>query len=54
MDVLLKPFAGVGVTYSRYEEAETEGQHEGVQHEMLLCVVICGARGTAFSLFLGW
>ena len=38
----LKPFAGVGVTYSRGEEAEPEGQHDNVQHERLLCAVICG------------
>jgi hypothetical protein len=34
----LKPFAGVGVTDGGREEAEAEGQHDDVQHEMLLCV----------------
>jgi hypothetical protein len=50
----LEPFAGVGVTHRRREEAEAEGQHDDVQHEMLLCAVmmIRAARGTAFSLFL--
>jgi hypothetical protein len=38
----LKPFAGIGVTYSRREEAEPEGQQEDVQHEVLLCAGICG------------
>ena len=50
----LEPFAGVGVTHRRHEEAEAEGQHDDVQHEMLLCAVICGARGIAFSLFPRW
>ena len=35
-----KPFAGVGVTYSRREEAEAEGQHEDVQHEVLLVALV--------------
>ena len=49
----LEPFAGVGVTHRPREEAEAEGQHDDVQHEMLLYAVmmIRGARGTAFSLF---
>ena len=36
----LKPFAGVGVTDRRREEAEAEGQHEDVQHEMLLVTLV--------------
>ena len=48
-----KPFAGVGVTYSRHEEAEAQGQHDGVQHEVLLCVMISGTRETAFSPLSG-
>jgi hypothetical protein len=48
----LKPFAGVGVTYSRHEESEAEAQHDDVQHGMLLCAVISGARELAFSLSL--
>jgi len=35
----LKPFAGVGVAYSRREQAEAEDQHEDVQHEMLLAAL---------------
>src|SRR3979409_937469 len=31
-----EPLAGIGVTHRRREEAETEGQHDDVQHEMLL------------------
>jgi hypothetical protein len=38
-----QPFAGVGVTYRHHEEAKAEGQHDGVQHEMLLCTVTDGA-----------
>jgi hypothetical protein len=33
---ILKPFAGVGVTNRRNEEAEAEAQHDDVQHGMLL------------------
>ena len=36
----LKPFADVAVTDRRHEEAEAEGQHDDVQHELLLCAVI--------------
>src|SRR5712664_1447196 len=36
----LKPFAGVGVTYSHREEAEAEGQHEDIQHQVLLVVLV--------------
>jgi hypothetical protein len=45
----LKSFAGVGVTYRDREEAEAQGQHENVQHEMLLCDMTCGAIRIAFS-----
>jgi hypothetical protein len=48
----LKSFAGIGVTYRRREEAEAEGQHENVQHEMLLCSVTCGAIRIVFSPIL--
>jgi hypothetical protein len=34
-----QPFAGIGITYPRREEAEAERQHDNVQHGMLLCVV---------------
>jgi hypothetical protein len=36
----LKPFAGVGVTDRRREEAEAEDQHDDVQHEMLLVAFV--------------
>ena len=32
----LKPFAGVGVTHRQHEEAEAKGQHEDIQHQVLL------------------
>jgi hypothetical protein len=41
-----EPFAGVGVTDRGHEEAEAEGQHENIQHGMLLCGVIHGAKET--------
>ena len=48
-----KPLASIGVAYSRDEEAEAEGQHDDVQHEVLLCVAIGGTRGGPFAL-VGW
>lgn len=46
-----EPFAGVGVAHRHHEEAEAKAQHEYVQHEALLCVVICGAeRSDPFRL----
>ncbi len=36
MVVSLQPFAGVGVAQRQGEEAQSEGQHEDVQHELLL------------------
>ena len=38
----LKSFAGVGVTDRRREEAEAEGQHDDVQHEVLLVALVSG------------
>src|SRR3954471_9320639 len=38
-----QPFAGVGITYARREEAEAERQHDNVQHGMFLCDGIAGA-----------
>jgi hypothetical protein len=32
-----QPFAGIGVTYARREEADAERQHDNVQHWMFLC-----------------
>jgi hypothetical protein len=34
--LLSKPLARVGVTHRRHEEAEAEGHHEDVQHQLLL------------------
>ena len=36
----LKPFAGVGVTHRQHEEAEAEGQHEDIQHQVLLVALV--------------
>jgi hypothetical protein len=36
----LKPFAGVGVAHCGCEEAEAEGQHDDIQHEVLLVVLV--------------
>jgi alkylation response protein AidB-like acyl-CoA dehydrogenase len=41
----LEPLAGIGVAYAQREEAEPEGQHDDVQHEMLLlAIALVGAR----------
>ena len=37
----LQPFAGIGVTNARHEEAEGERQHDDVQHGMFLCDMNC-------------
>jgi hypothetical protein len=52
MALLLKSFAGVGVAYSRREEAEAEGQHDDVQHEMLLCAVIRAGESNDVPAFV--
>jgi hypothetical protein len=38
-------FAGIGVANPCREEAEAEGQHGDVQHEVLLCNVSLRGRG---------
>ena len=48
MALLLKSFAGVGVAYRHREEAQTEGQHDDVQHEMLLAALVFGRNFCAF------
>jgi hypothetical protein len=40
----LKPFAGVGVAHRGCEEAKAEGQHDDIQHEVLLVVVVSKRR----------
>jgi hypothetical protein len=47
---VLKPFAGVGVADARREQAEGESQHGYIQHEVLLCAVIFGAKRRSPSL----
>src|SRR5688500_6079308 len=49
----LKPFAGVGVPHRRREAAEAEGQHDDLQHGLLLCAAIGEARRTAFRACRG-
>jgi hypothetical protein len=44
----LKPFAGIGVAYPRHEEAEGEGQHQDVQHEVLLVALVLVRNQCAF------
>ena len=48
MALLLKSFAGVGVAYRQREEAQTEGQHDDVQHEMLLAALVFWRNFCAF------
>jgi hypothetical protein len=44
-----QPFAGIGITYPRREEAEAERQHDNVQHGMFLYIVKARAgEGRAF------
>jgi hypothetical protein len=49
----LKPFAGVGVADACREQAEAEGQHDDIQHEMLLCAVTSETAATGLSRLLG-
>jgi len=53
----LKPFAGVGVTQRQHEEAEAKGQHEDVQHQVLLVALVslrhaCMLQGRRIALDL--
>jgi hypothetical protein len=48
--LLSQPFAGIGVTYPRDEEAKAERQHDDVQHGMFLCDVIRDAEDAAIAL----
>ena len=47
-----QPFAGIGITYPRREEAEAERQHDNVQHGMFLCVVNRGPID-GYRVFMG-
>lgn len=40
----LKPFTGVGVTYRHHEEAQTDGEHDDVQHELLLVALVSARK----------
>jgi hypothetical protein len=41
----LKSLAGIGVADSDHEEAEAKGQHDDVQHGILLVALACVAIG---------
>jgi hypothetical protein len=41
-------FAGMRITYRHQKEAQPEGQHDDIQHEMLLVALISGRDGCAF------
>src|SRR5271156_5258192 len=45
-----QPFADVGVTNACRKEAEPEGQHGDVKHEMFLCIGSAAAADTAFRI----
>ena len=41
-------FAGVRITHRHQKEAQPEGQHDDIQHEVLLVAVVSGRDGCAF------
>ena len=41
-------FAGMRITYRHQKEAQPEGQHDDIQHEMLLVALVSGRDGCAF------
>jgi hypothetical protein len=41
-------FAGMRITYRHQKEAQPEGQHDDIQHEMLLFALVSGRDGCAF------
>jgi hypothetical protein len=38
-----EPFADMRITHSRQKEAQPEGQHDDIQHEVLLVALFPGA-----------
>jgi hypothetical protein len=44
-----EPFAGVGVAHRCREEAEPEGQHDDIKHEVLLVTPASARNGWAFQ-----
>ena len=41
-------FAGMRITHRHQKEAQPEGQHDDIQHEVLLVAVVSGSDGCAF------
>jgi hypothetical protein len=41
-------FAGVRITHRHQKEAQPEGQHDDIQHEVLLVALVSGRDGCAF------
>jgi hypothetical protein len=41
-------FAGVRITHRHQKEAQPEGQHDDIQHEVLLVALVSGCDGCAF------
>jgi hypothetical protein len=41
-------FAGVRITHRHQKEAQPEGQHDDIQHEVLLVAVVSGRDGCSF------
>jgi hypothetical protein len=39
-------FAGMRITYRHQKEAQPEGQHDDIQHEVLLVALVSGATVT--------
>ncbi len=47
---LLQTLAGIGVANGQHEEAQTEGQHENIEHEKLLAAAAAKTAASAFSV----
>jgi hypothetical protein len=43
-----EPFAGVRITHRHQKEAQPEGQHDGIQHDVLLLALVSGRDRCAF------
>ncbi len=47
--LLLQTLASVGVANGQHEEAQTEGEHENIEHEKLLAAAAAKTTASAFS-----
>jgi hypothetical protein len=43
-----EPFAGMRITHRYQKEAQPEGQHDDIQHEVLLVALVSGRDRCAF------